>query len=175
MATEGKGRLAIEEERIQLLPALLREDSFLWRTLGSDSILLFWFGVYTIGYLWLLLTHLHPPPSPSSPHPRIVSHAILPSPSSSKSSTPSLAEATKSGAFLTYGPFEKTSPISLQGKGTNYVAQARVHFVHDMPVVSMVTLDRHVEVSHWGDNLATEDRIWLRNDGPKWVWGVGKF
>ena len=36
-----------------------------------------------------------------------------------------------------------------------------------MPVLSVVTLDRVVEVSHWGDNLAFEDRIWLRNNGPQ--------
>lgn len=77
---------------------------------------------------------------------------------------------------MTYGPFENISPIEISkdgkggvgsGSGINYVSQAKVHFVHDIPVVSIVTLDRHVEVSHWGDNLATEDRIWLRNDGPK--------
>lgn len=33
--------------------------------------------------------------------------------------------------------------------------------------MSIATLDRHVEVSHWGDNLAFEDKIWLRNDGPQ--------
>lgn len=110
----------------------------------------------------------------SSPHPRIISHSILKTPSSKISSTPSIEQATKSGATLTYGPFENISPIEISkdgkgdvGSGVNYVSQAKVHFVHDIPVVSIVTLDRHVEVSHWGDNLATEDRIWLRNDGPK--------
>lgn len=33
------------------------------------------------------------------------------------------------------------------------------------PILACSVLERDIEVSHWGGNLATEERYWLRNDG----------
>jgi len=43
---------------------------------------------------------------------------------------------------------------------------ASVHYEQPEPVVSFRKLERLIEVSHWGANLAVEDRIALVNDGP---------
>lgn len=41
-----------------------------------------------------------------------------------------------------------------------------VQYELSAPVLSVVSLERVAEVSHWAGNLAIEDRAWLRNDGP---------
>ncbi|CAD6980011.1 unnamed protein product [Tilletia controversa] len=92
-----------------------------------------------------------------SQHPRILSYS------------PNQADAaTKSGSTLTFGPYSNVAPLALDGKAdASTLVAGQVHYQHDVPVISAVEFNRHVEVSHWGNNLATEDRIWLRNDGAK--------
>ncbi|CAO1617559.1 unnamed protein product [Sympodiomycopsis kandeliae] len=91
-----------------------------------------------------------------SPHPQILSHRFVPS---SKGDSELI---TKSGSTITFGPQSNIPPVLESSP-----RKARVHYTFDQPIASIVTLDRHVEVSHWGDNLAFEDRLWLRNDGPE--------
>lgn len=50
---------------------------------------------------------------------------------------------------------------------TRVVQQGSVHYAYGRPVASLTKYERHVEVSHWGDNMATEDHFALRNDGPR--------
>lgn len=78
---------------------------------------------------------------------------------------PQIAQAiTQAGDTLSIGPQSNIPPLpsSIHGKA----ARIRVRYQIDKPVLTFVDLDRHVEVSHWGDNLSFRDRIWMRNDGP---------
>lgn len=91
----------------------------------------------------------------STPTPRILSYSLEPQADGD--------EVVKSGTTIIYGTWKDVKPLSLGALNK----EARVHYTHDSPVVSIVESERHVEVSHWGDNLAIEDRLWLRNDGPQ--------
>lgn len=76
---------------------------------------------------------------------------------------PPSSEITKSGATITFGPFERIKPLTVDSAPP---PTAQVHHTHEHPIVALVSLDRHVEVSHWGDSLSFKDNVWLRNDGP---------
>ena len=65
----------------------------------------------------------------------------------------------KQGLFFNYGPYE-TAKIPV---GTVYPVTVRYEFNKPLLVCSL--LERDVEVSHWGGNLASEERFWLRHDG----------
>lgn len=62
------------------------------------------------------------------------------------------------GTKLTYGPYE-----SKVEAGATYPITIRYEFTK--PVLVASVLERDVEVSHWGGNVALEERYWLRNDG----------
>lgn len=91
-----------------------------------------------------------------SPHPQIHSYALVPSQAGDDELT------TKSGSTITFGP-QSNVPSVLQ----QVPRKARVHYTYDQPIASIVNLQRLVEVSHWGDNLAFQDQVWFRNDGPQ--------
>ncbi|KAK5946804.1 dolichyl-diphosphooligosaccharide--protein glycosyltransferase subunit 1 [Knufia obscura] len=62
------------------------------------------------------------------------------------------------GTKLTYGPYD--------GKvEAGAVHPVTVRYEFTKPVLVASVLERDVEVSHWGGNLAVEERYWLRNDG----------
>ncbi|OAP58418.1 hypothetical protein AYL99_07508 [Fonsecaea erecta] len=71
----------------------------------------------------------------------------------------SATDPEKQGTSFTYGPYDtaKVEP------GTTYPVTVRYEFNKPLLVCSL--LERDVEVSHWGGNLATEERYWLRHDG----------
>jgi len=71
----------------------------------------------------------------------------------------SSADPERQGSTFTYGPYDtaKVPP------GTTYPVTVRYEFTK--PILACSLLERDVEVSHWGGNLATEERYWLRNDG----------
>lgn len=74
---------------------------------------------------------------------------------------------TKSGATVTYGPFNNV-PASTNPDFTKQTQQrVTVHFEHDKPVSRITTLKRAAEISHWGGNLNIQDEIWLQNAGPE--------
>lgn len=62
------------------------------------------------------------------------------------------------GTRLTYGTYE--SKIEA---GAFYPVTVRYEFTK--PILTSSVLERDIEVSHWGGNLAVEERYWLRNDG----------
>ncbi|KAH8737260.1 Ribophorin I [Ilyonectria robusta] len=64
---------------------------------------------------------------------------------------------TKQGAKLTYGPFEE------QPAGA--VSPAQVRFEFEKPVTHVAVLNRDIEVSHWGGNVAFEERYELYHRG----------
>ncbi|EAW13827.1 dolichyl-diphosphooligosaccharide--protein glycotransferase subunit OST1 [Aspergillus clavatus NRRL 1] len=71
------------------------------------------------------------------------------------------SDPERQGATYTYGPYDtaKVAP------GTTYPITVRYEFTK--PVITASLLERDVEVSHWGGNLATEERYWLHNNGSK--------
>ncbi|BCR94174.1 dolichyl-diphosphooligosaccharide--protein glycotransferase subunit OST1 [Aspergillus luchuensis] len=69
------------------------------------------------------------------------------------------ADPERQGATYTYGPYADVAPE------TTYPASVRYEFTK--PVITATLLERDLEVSHWGGNLATEERYWLRNNGSK--------
>lgn len=62
------------------------------------------------------------------------------------------------GTSLTYGTYE-----SRVEAGAFYPVSIRYEFTK--PIITADYLERDVEVSHWGGNLAVEERYSLRNDG----------
>jgi oligosaccharyltransferase complex subunit alpha (ribophorin I) len=70
----------------------------------------------------------------------------------------SSSDPERQGSSYTYGPYD-TSKIPL---GTTHPVTVRYEFTKPLLVCSL--LERDVEVSQWGGNLATEERYWLRND-----------
>ncbi|EXJ95349.1 oligosaccharyl transferase complex subunit OST4 [Capronia coronata CBS 617.96] len=73
----------------------------------------------------------------------------------------SAADPEKQGSSFSYGPYDtaKVPP------GTVYPVTVRYEF--NKPLLVCSVLERDVEVSHWGGNLATEERYWLRHDGAR--------
>ncbi|BCS30273.1 dolichyl-diphosphooligosaccharide--protein glycotransferase subunit OST1 [Aspergillus puulaauensis] len=71
------------------------------------------------------------------------------------------ADPERQGSIYTYGPYDtaKVAP------GTSYPITVRYEFTK--PVITASLLERDLEVSHWGGNLATEERYWLHNNGSK--------
>ncbi|KAL6235369.1 hypothetical protein BDW75DRAFT_240190 [Aspergillus navahoensis] len=67
----------------------------------------------------------------------------------------------RQGTTYTYGPYETANVAP----GTPYPIMVRYEFTK--PVITASLLERDLEVSHWGGNLATEERYWLRNNASK--------
>ena len=67
------------------------------------------------------------------------------------------APKEKQGSTFTYGPYDKIPAGSVQ--------EATVRYEFTKPVTYATLLERDIEVSQWGGNLATEERYWLTNQG----------
>ncbi|KAF2478117.1 oligosaccharyltransferase alpha subunit [Lindgomyces ingoldianus] len=63
----------------------------------------------------------------------------------------------KQGSTFTYGPYNNIPA------GAEELVSVRYEFTK--PVTHASLLERDIEVSHWGGNLATEERYWLSNLG----------
>lgn len=74
---------------------------------------------------------------------------------------------TKSGATLTYGPYERVPPSTNDEFIEKYQQPFVIHYNHEQPILEVPRFHRFVEVSHWGANLNTEDKVVLHNAGPK--------
>lgn len=74
-----------------------------------------------------------------------------------KHSSENAEDPVKQGSTLTYGPFGKVNA------GASEPVQVRFEATHPVNYVSK--LERDLEVSHWGGNLATEERYWYENRG----------
>ena len=73
----------------------------------------------------------------------------------------SSTDPERQGSKFTYGTYD-TSKIP---PGTLHPVTVRYEFTK--PILTCSLLERDVEVSHWGGNLAVEERYWLRNTGAK--------
>lgn len=71
------------------------------------------------------------------------------------------SDPERQGSTFTYGPYD-TSKVA---PGTTYPISVRYEFTK--PVITASLLERDLEVSHWGGNLATEERYFLRNNGSQ--------
>ncbi|EAS35662.3 oligosaccharyltransferase alpha subunit ostA [Coccidioides immitis RS] len=69
------------------------------------------------------------------------------------------SDPEKQGNTFTYGPYN-TKDVT---PGTIEPITVRYEFTR--PIITATLLERDIEVSHWGGNLATEDRYWLQNNG----------
>ncbi|KAF2671140.1 Ribophorin I [Microthyrium microscopicum] len=63
------------------------------------------------------------------------------------------------GSSLTYGPYNAVEPFSTK--------PVSVRYEFTKPLLVATKFERDIEVSHWGGNLAVEERYWLTNRGAK--------
>ncbi|KAG0163336.1 dolichyl-diphosphooligosaccharide--protein glycosyltransferase subunit 1 [Apophysomyces sp. BC1034] len=66
---------------------------------------------------------------------------------------------TKTNNKVVYGPFQDIKPESFE--------KLSCHFENGKPILTVKDLRRDLEVSHWGGNLAVEERYELRHDGAE--------
>ncbi|KAL8675082.1 MAG: hypothetical protein Q9168_000565 [Polycauliona sp. 1 TL-2023] len=64
----------------------------------------------------------------------------------------------RQGSTFTYGPYNDVVPAGA-------LEPASVRYEFTKPVIHATLLERDIEVSQWGGNLATEERYWLTNQG----------
>lgn len=69
------------------------------------------------------------------------------------------ADPQKQGNTFTYGPYD------LIPAGAEEFVSVRYEFTK--PLTHASVLERDIEISHWGGNLATEERYWLQNIGAQ--------
>ena len=83
------------------------------------------------------------------------------------------APVSKSGATLTYGPYNKVPASSNQEFISKHQQKLLVHYEYEHPVLQVSTLKRSAEISHWGANLNIENEIHLHNAGPRYALMTG--
>ncbi|PWZ01771.1 Ribophorin I [Testicularia cyperi] len=98
-----------------------------------------------------------------SPYPTVAGSVKVKAPSPKIASYQPVDLATKSGSIVTYGPFSDLKPFD----PATGIQQGSLHFQSDLPQASIVSLHRTAEISHWGDALSIEDRVLIRNTGPR--------
>jgi oligosaccharyltransferase complex subunit alpha (ribophorin I) len=69
------------------------------------------------------------------------------------------ADPVHQGTSLTYGPYDTVKPGSAQ--------LVTVRYEFTKPLLHATLLERDIEVSHWGGNIAMEERYWLTNRAAK--------
>jgi len=69
-------------------------------------------------------------------------------------------DPSKSGSVLTYGPYGELAPTSTSDK-------IRIHYEYTSPIPFVEHLQRDIEVSHWGNNVAVEEHYTLTNHAAK--------
>ncbi|KAI5797908.1 Ribophorin I [Peziza echinospora] len=77
---------------------------------------------------------------------------------------PALADGTDdpalSGPGLTYGPYAAPTEEQAEKEASQVIS---VRYDHTGPLTTILSVERDIEVSHWGGNLATEERYSLIN------------
>lgn len=67
------------------------------------------------------------------------------------------SDPERQGKNFEYGPYENIPAGAEQ--------EATVRYEFTKPIIHATLLERDIEISQWGGNLATEDRYWLTNKG----------
>jgi oligosaccharyltransferase complex subunit alpha (ribophorin I) len=88
------------------------------------------------------------------PTSNIPDYTIIPNKNAESNEDP-----TKQGTAFTYGPYDNIQPGAFQPIALRYD--------FTKPLIHATLLERDIEVSHWGGNLAVEDRYWLYNRAAK--------
>jgi oligosaccharyltransferase complex subunit alpha (ribophorin I) len=70
------------------------------------------------------------------------------------------SDPTKSGSVLSYGPYNEQPPFAVSEKVT-------VRYEYTAPITFVDHLERDIEVSQWGNNLAIEERYQLTNHAAR--------
>jgi len=83
----------------------------------------------------------------------IPEYTILPA----SSNTEKKEDPQRQGSTFTYGPYGEVPA------GAEQLVSVRYEFTK--PVIHATLLERDIEISHWGGNLATEERYWIVNKG----------
>lgn len=91
------------------------------------------------------------------PSAEVLAYTTLPKDSEDGVKSENAEDPVRSGTTYTYGPF------GLVPSGV--LSPASVHYENTNPLNHVSLLERDVEISHWGGNLATEERFWLENKG----------
>ncbi|KAF8897526.1 oligosaccharyl transferase alpha subunit [Infundibulicybe gibba] len=73
----------------------------------------------------------------------------------------------KSGATITYGPYNNIEASANSQFISDHQQPIEVHYDYDHPVLEVLQLKRSAEISHWGANLNIQDDIQLQNTGPQ--------
>lgn len=66
--------------------------------------------------------------------------------------------ASHSESHILYGPYKEVQPLS--------VGEVEIHYENNSPFLIATYLQRHIEISHWG-NIAVEEEITLEHVGAK--------
>ncbi|KAL9654575.1 hypothetical protein ABK040_006639 [Willaertia magna] len=74
--------------------------------------------------------------------------------------------AENRGTTINYGPYTNVAPFSQ--------AELKVHYQNDKPWFVISSLDRIVEISHWG-NLAIEEHYEIKHGGAKLVGAFSRY
>ena len=67
---------------------------------------------------------------------------------------------------IVYGPYEDTNPLSTK--------MVTVHFENNSPFLTVLEVDRLIEVSHWG-NIAVEEQVRVRHNGAELKGAFSRF
>lgn len=70
-------------------------------------------------------------------------------------------DPAKQGSSITYGPYENIDP---ERRGGDLV---EIMYEYTNPVITVNHLERDIEVSHWGGNMAVEERYTMTNNAAK--------
>jgi oligosaccharyltransferase complex subunit alpha (ribophorin I) len=74
---------------------------------------------------------------------------------------------TKSGATITYGPYNNIPASTNKDFVRTQQKRISVHYEYGNPILELSRLERTAEISHWGANLNIQDNVWLHNAGPE--------
>jgi oligosaccharyltransferase complex subunit alpha (ribophorin I) len=69
--------------------------------------------------------------------------------------------------IVEYGPFNDVVPLSYQ--------EVSIHFENHSPFLTVTSLLRWIEVSHWGGNIAVEENIEMKHTGAKLQGSFSRF
>nr|CAG4640798.1 EOG090X04O4 [Eulimnadia texana] len=74
--------------------------------------------------------------------------------------------SSQSDSSISYGPYENIAPLSLE--------DITIHYENNSPFLTLSSLTRHIEVSHWG-NVAVEETVDMYHSGAKLKGSFSRF
>lgn len=71
------------------------------------------------------------------------------------------SDPIKAGSAFTYGPYDAVTPSQKGGQPVS------IRYEYTNPIISVKTLTREIEISHWGGNIAFEEKYIITNNAAK--------